>query len=161
MKHLARLLSLLILVSAGFFYAGCSKKDDNQSEEETQLNKLKSDQWTLTSAKDPSDRTSEYPGMKLTISGTFSEGGVYHYTSSATSWPSVSPWKKESDWKFQAGAVSNTIIRLADDQVMNYTLSNGDKTLTIAFTYPESGEGFNNGRTESVSGDWTFVFTRP
>lgn len=164
MKHLARLLSLLILVSAGFFYAGCSKSDSDPSEEETQLNKLKSDQWTLTSAKDPSDRTSEYPGMKLTIAGTFSEGGVYTYTSSvtpATSWPTVSPWKKSSDWKFQPGKISSQIVRIADGQVMDYNLSNSDKTLTIHFVYAGTGFNNNSGRVEEVEGDWTFVFTRP
>jgi hypothetical protein len=161
MKHLNRVFTLLILVSAFLSYTGCSKKDNNQSEEETQLNKLKSDQWTLTSAADPSDRTAEYPGMKLTISGNFSEGGTYQYTSTATSWPSVSPWKKDDSWKFQAGAVGSIIVRQADLQVMNYTLSNSDKTLTLNFVYPDSGPGFNNGRTESVAGNWTFVFTRP
>ena len=150
----------MILVSASLSYTGCSKDDNKQSEEETQLNKLKSDQWTLTSAADPSDRTAEYPGMKLTISGNFSEGGVYQYTSTATSWPSVSPWKKSDDWKFQPAAIGSGIVRQSDLQNMDYTLSNSDKTLTIHFTY--SGAGFNNaGRTKSVEGDWTFVFTRP
>jgi len=151
----------LILVSASFSYTGCKKDDDKQSEEEIQLGKLRSDQWTLVSAADPSDRTSEYPGMKLTISGNFSEGGTYQYTSTATSWPSVSPWKKDDSWKFQAGAVGSIIVRQSDLQVINYTLSNSDKTLTLNFVYPDSGPGFNNGRTESVAGNWTFVFTRP
>ena len=151
----------MILVSASFSYTGCKKDDDKQSEEEIQLGKLRSDQWTLVSAADPSDRTSEYPGMKLTISGNFSEGGTYQYTSTATSWPSVSPWKKDDSWKFQAGAVGSIIVRQSDLQVINYTLSNSDKTLTLNFVYPDSGPGFNNGRTESVAGNWTFVFTRP
>jgi hypothetical protein len=159
MKHLNRVLTLLILVSASLSYTGCKKDENKQSEEETQLNKLKSDQWTLTSAADPSDRTAEYPGMKLTITGNFSEGGTYHYTSTATSWPSVSPWKKEDDWKFQPSAIGSGIVRQSDLQNMDYTLSNSDKTLTIHFIY--AGPGFNNGRTESVEGDWTFVFTRP
>jgi hypothetical protein len=159
MKHLNRVFSLLILVSAALSFNGCKKDENKQSEEETQFNKLKSDQWTLTSAADPSDRTAEYPGMKLTISGNFSEGGTYHYTSTATSWPSVSPWRKEDDWKFQPAAISSGIVRQSDLQAMDYTLSNSDKTLTIHFTY--AGPGFNNGRAESVEGDWTFVFTRP
>lgn len=149
----------MILVSASFSYTGCKKDDDKQSEEQIQLGKLTSDQWTLTSASDPSDRTAEYPGMKLTISGNFSEGGTYQYTSTATSWPSVSPWKKSDNWKFQPSSIGSGIVRQSDLQDMDYTLSNSDKTLTIHFTY--SGAGFNNGRTESVEGDWTFVFTRP
>jgi hypothetical protein len=51
------------------------------------------------------------------------------------------------------------ITRLSDDQDMTYSLSNSDKQLSISFTY--SGEGFFNGRVETVEGPWTFVFTRP
>ncbi len=160
MNHLTRIFSLLILVSAGLLYSGCSGDDDpSKSEEEVQLDKLKVAQWTLQSANDGTDRTSEYPAMTLTFSGTFSAGGTYSYTSSATSWPSLSPWKKDDTWKFQAGSVTSTVVRLSDDQVMTYSLTNSDKQLSISFTY--SGPGFFNGRVESVDGPWTFVFTRP
>ncbi len=161
MKHVARLLSLLLLVSAGLFYASCSGGDGDKSEEEVQLDKLKST-WTLQSANDGTDRTDEYPGMTITIAGTFSTGGSYNYTSTATSWPSISPWKKDDAWKFKAGSVSNTIVRQSDLIEMSYALTNSDKTLTLNFIYPESGPGFlNSGRIESVEGNWTFVFTRP
>lgn len=137
---------------------GCDGGDDpEKSQEELQLDKLKST-WTLQSANDGTDRTDEYPGMTVTISGTFSAGGTYNYSSTATSWPSVSPWNDVDTWKFKAGNL-NAIVRQSDLQEMAYVLSNGDKTLTISFNY--QGPGFNNGRTESVTGDWDFVFTRP
>lgn len=159
MKHLARIFSLLLLVSAGLFFANCGGGDPSDtSEEETQLNKFKF-AWTLSSAGDPADRTDEYPGMTTTFSGTFVEGGTYNYTSSATDWPSVSPWKASGTWKFKSGAVASTIVRIDDNQEMSYVFSNNDKTLTISFDY--TGAGFNNGRVNSVDGDWTFVFTRP
>jgi hypothetical protein len=159
MKHLERILSLLILVSAGLFFANCGGDDpEGISEEETQLNKFKAT-WTLSSANDGQDRTTEYPGMTATFSGTFVAGGTYTYTSAATDWPSLSPWKKDGSWKFKGDAIGNTIVRLDDAQEMKYTFSNSDKTLTIEFTY--GGAGFNNGRVSSVEGDWTFVFTRP
>jgi len=158
MKHVARLFSLLILVSSGLFYVGCDGGDDPKSEEESQLDKLKAT-WTLQTANDGTDRTDEYPNMTVTISGTFSEGGIYNYSSVADSWPSVSPWNDIDTWKFKSGSVANSIIRQSDLQEMTYTLSNGDKTLEIAFNY--QGPGFNNGRTESVTGNWTFTFTRP
>jgi hypothetical protein len=163
MNHLTRIISLAVLVSVGLFYTGCDGGDDDEkSQEQIQLEKLVSSEWTLFSAKDPTDRTSEYPGMTLSISGTFaSEGGTYNYTSSATSWPSASPWDKESSWKFLTGSVGTKIIRLSDDQEMTYTLSNSDKQLTIAFIY-SSTTGFENvGRAASVSGNWEFIFTRP
>src|SRR6187551_3295413 len=110
MKHLERILSLLILVSAGLFFANCGGDDPAEiSEEETQLGKFKAT-WTLSSANDGQDRTSEYPGMTTTFSGTFVAGGTYNFASTATSWPSVSPWKANGTWKFKGDAVSNTIV---------------------------------------------------
>jgi hypothetical protein len=160
MNLLSRVLSLLLLVSAALLYTNCGGDDDpEKSVEEVQLDKLKAAQWTLLSANDGTDRTSEYPGMTLTISGTFSPGGSYSYTSNATSWPTLSPWNEVDTWKFKAGAEGNTIIRLSDSQEMTYTLANSDKQLTINFTY--SGGGFDNGRVEVVEGNWSFVFTRP
>jgi hypothetical protein len=138
----------------------CGGSDDpEKSEEEIQLDKLKAAQWTVLSVSDGTDRTSEYPGMMLTFSGTFSAGGTYEYSSAATSWPSVSPWNQADSWKFVGGSVGSKIIRLSDDVEMTYLLSNSDKQLSISFNY--TGPGFNNGRTETVEGDWVFTFTRP
>jgi hypothetical protein len=160
MNHLGKFFSLLILVSATVFFSNCGGSDDpEKSEEEIQLDKLKASPWTLLSASDGADRTSEYPGMTLTFAGTFSQGGTYNYTSSATSWPSVSPWKKDDTWKFVSGSAGNKIIRLADDKEMTYALTNSDKQLSISFNY--TGPGFNNGRVAVVEGDWVFTFTRP
>lgn len=161
MNHLTRILSLLILVSTTVFFTNCGGGDDpEKSEEEVQLDKLKAAQWTILSVTyDGGDKSADYPGMTLTLSGTFSEAGTYNYTSTATTWPSKSPWKKEDTWKFKPGSVGTTITRLSDDQDMTYTLSNSDKQLTISFQY--LGEGFINGRVETVEGPWTFVFTRP
>jgi len=161
MNHLTRIISCVILVSAGLFYTGCDGGGDEKPQEQIQLEKLVSSNWTLISAKDPTDRTAEYPGMTLSILGTFAaEGGTYSYTSNATSWPDFSPWKKDDSWKFQPGSVGNKIIRLSDDQEMTYTLSNSDKQLTLAFIY-SSTTGFDNGRVASVAGNWEFTFTRP
>jgi hypothetical protein len=74
MKYVARLLSLLILVSAGLFYASCDGGDDPQtSEEEQQLEKLKGTWNIQTVLNDGTDRTDEYPGMIVTVAGAFSE----------------------------------------------------------------------------------------
>ena len=160
MNLITRIFSLFLLVSAVVFFSSCGGGDDpEKSEEEIQLDKLKAGTWTLISASDGSDRTSEYPGMTLTYAGTFSAGGTYSYSSTATSWPSISPWEDEGTWKFVSGSVSSKFIRLSDDEEMTYTLSNSDKQLSISFNY--TGPGFNNGRVESVEGDWVFTFTRP
>ncbi len=164
MKHLAHILSLFVLVSAGLFFSSCGGNDPSStSEEETQLNKFKFT-WnissvTLAGATTP-NKTSEYPGMTTTFSGTFSAGGNYNYTSTATSWPSVSPWKANDTWKFKSSSIGNTIVRSDDGQEMGYSFSTDGKTLTINIDN-YTGTGYNNGRVTSVLGDWTFVFTRP
>ncbi|HMG94284.1 MAG TPA: hypothetical protein VK589_29695 [Chryseolinea sp.] len=160
MKYVARLLSLFILVSAGIFYASCDGSDDpEKSQEETQLDKLKGT-WNVQSVvNDATTRTDEYPGMTVAIAGTFTEGGTYNYTSDATSWPSVSPWKALDTWKFNAGSVGSVLVRQTDLVPITYTLSNSDKTLELRFDY--SGPGFNNTRVESVTGEWIFTFTKP
>ena len=161
MKHLSRLFYLLLLVSVAIFNSSCDNDDDpGKSEEELQLDKLKASTWQLISANDGTDRTDEYPGMTLTYSGSFSAGGTYSYTSTATSWPSASPWKQNDSWKFVAGSVNSKLIRLSDDTEMTYALSNSDKQLTLTFDY--AGPGFlNNGRIEEVEGTWVFTFERP
>jgi hypothetical protein len=160
MKHSSRIFCLLVLITVAVINSSCDGSDDpEKSEEELQLDKLKASQWTLISASDGTDRTTEYPGMTLTFSGTHSAGGTYEYTSSATSWPTVSPWNEADSWKFVSGSVSTKIIRLSDDTEMTYALTNSDKQLSLSFNY--TGPGFNNGRVESVEGDWVFTFTRP
>jgi hypothetical protein len=160
MNHLSRILTVLLIVSVGLLSFNCGGSDDpEKSEEEIQLEKLKAGPWSLLTANDGSDRTSEYPGMTLTFTGTFAAGGTYAYTSSATSWPSPSPWEDEGTWKFVSGSVGNKVVRLTDDVEMTYTLSNSDKQLSLVFNY--TGTGFSNGRTEEVEGTWTFTFTRP
>jgi hypothetical protein len=160
MNLLARIVYFLFFVSIAVVNSSCDGSDDpEKSEEEIQLDKLKASQWTLLSASDGTDRTSEYPGMTLTFTGSFSAGGTYAYTSSATDWPSASPWNDEDSWKFVSGSVSNKLIRLSDDTEMTYLLSNSDKQLSLSFNY--TGPGFNNARVEEVEGDWVFTFTRP
>lgn len=160
MNHLSRVFFLLLLVSVAVFSSSCDNDDGpGQTEEEIQLEKLKAATWQLTSANDGTDRTSEYPGMTLTYSGSFSVGGTYAYTSTATSWPSASPWKQNDSWKFVAGSVGSKLLRLSDDTEMTYALANSDKELTLSFDY--AGPGYNNGRVEEVEGHWVFTFTRP
>jgi len=138
--------------------AGACGSDDEKSEEEIQLNKLVG-AWTMASVdNDGVDRSDEYPGMKVTLSGNFTEGGKYNMASTASSWPDKSPWLANDTWKFDPAAISSIIVRHDDTLEMTYTLSNSDSNLTIEFDY--SGPGYNNGRTASVGGHWIFKFTR-
>lgn len=158
MKKGSGLLSIVCLLSLSLFFVSCGSDDPKTSEEETQLNKLKST-WTLQSvSNDGTDRTSEYPGMTLTISGTFTSGGLYNYSSASTNWPTLSPWKAIDTWKFKTDAISSTIIRQIDLIDMNYALSNNDNTLSLTFDY--TGTGYNNNRTQKTDGTWVFTFSK-
>ena len=161
MNHLSRILSLLLLVSAVIFFSNCDGSDDpEKTEEELQLDKFKAGQWTIQSVtNDGTDRTSEYPGMTLSYSGSYSPGGTYNFSSNATSWPTASPWEKTGTWKFVSTSVGSKITRLSDDVEMTYELTNSDKQLKLSFDY--AGPGFNNGRVSKVEGEWVFIFTRP
>lgn len=159
MKFVTKWISFIALAAVILVAGGCNGDDNEKSTEELQLDKLRGT-WTLVSAvNDGVDRTDEYPGMTVTISGTYASGGVYNYTSTATNWPSVSPWNATDTWKFKADAVSAIIVRQSDLQDMGYTLSNSDSRLAIEFVY--SGSGFNNGgRTSAVGGEWEFTFSK-
>jgi hypothetical protein len=166
MKHLARLLSLLLLVSAGAFFSNCGGGDDGgTSEEETQLNKLKAT-WELTSVTlegTPDDRF-DGADLTLTITGNFSEGGKYNY-SFATNGAQIdaSPFPESGKWRF-GSPLASSIIRLDSelnstyaDVEMGYSTDGTTLTLSIA---GYTGSNFVIGRTASVEGDWVFVFTK-
>lgn len=125
------------------------------SSEQSSLQKLLNT-WTLTSAiLDGTPRTSDFAGLVLTISGTFtSPGGTYTYSFTGTR-PNPSPWPASGTWKFDADPTLQ-IIRLDDGQKMNYSLENNDKQLIIQFNY--QGAGFAGGRIQEVAGNWEFVF---
>lgn len=158
MKFVSKWFPFVTLFAAMLVLTSCDGDDPEKSAEEVQLDKLRGE-WTMADVEnDGIDRSDEYPGLVINLTGTYTSGGTYSLASSATSWPSVSPWKASDTWKFDPAAISSRIVRQSDLQNMNYTLSNSDNTLTISFTY--SGPGFNNGRTESVGGQWTFTFSK-
>lgn len=167
MKHLARLLSLLLLVSAGAFFSNCGGDDDGgTSEEETQLAKLKGE-WTLTSVTYEGSPEDRFDGAELTlaVTGNFSAGGKYNYSFSTNGAQiDASPFPESGKWKF-GSPLTSSIVRLDselgsyDDIEMSYTVT--ETTLTLSFESPaESSFVIGNGRTASVEGSWVFEFTK-
>ena len=162
LKFAARALSLLILFIVATVYMGCTKDDeDKETEEQKQLTKLKG-VWTLVSANnDSDDRTDEFTGpLKLTIDGTYAEGGTYNYSFTGTR-PDPSPWPASGTWKFGTNK-STDIVRDpggVNELLMNYQVTDAD--LIISFNVPDGG-GWPGGssRIGSVSGDWTFTFSK-
>lgn len=158
MKIVLRMLSVLAVIVAAISFTRCD--DDNgggTSEEETQLNKLTA-AWNVSSVTlDDTDRTTDFPGLVLTISGTFDgTGSTYAYSFTGTR-PNPSPWPASGTWQFDANPNSQ-IVRLDDGQKINYTLASGDSQLTLEFNY--QGAGFAGSRVEEVAGNWQFVFTK-
>lgn len=159
MKLASRILSLLVLTTLAIFYISCDGGGgNNQSEEEKQFNKLKFN-WNLVSANDGTDRTNDFPNLKLTLSGTFAQGGTFQYSFTGTR-PTPSPWPASGTWEF-GGNPSTQIIRdpnSNDELDMTYEITND--VLVISFTVPENHPGWTGGRIESVSGNWIFTFKK-
>jgi hypothetical protein len=157
MKLITRFLSLTVLAAAALLYSGC--KDDGgetKSEEETELEAL-SKTWTLTAATlDGDSRLSDFTNVKLSLSGTFSPGGIYEYSFTGTM-PQPSPIPKSGKWKF--GSVGSQIIREPgagnENFPMHYTLSGN--TLTLTFDCEECE--YAGGRVSTVNGQWELTFT--
>lgn len=160
MKIIVKVLSLCLLVSAAIFYSGCGSSSHNSdSPEKVQLAKL-SKTWTLTSAKlDDVDRTSDFSGLTLTISGTYSKDGDTYTYSFQGHRPQPSPWPASGTWKFGANPATD-LVRLDDDPALALTYTVSDNSLDIKFNYPASAAGFAGSRTEQVSGNWDFTFSK-
>lgn len=160
MKITLKAYSLLILVAVAALQAGC-KKDDNDSKtvEQQQLEKLVFE-WTLQSAQDSQgDRTADFAGLVLHITGNYTgEGKVYNYSLTGQR-PNPSPWPESGVWKFGTDKTKD-IIRDpggVDEILMNYTVTGSDLILT--FEVPDGG-GWQGGRIKNVTGEWTFNFTK-
>ena len=166
MKIASRILSLLILVVITTIYTGCKKSDDDEkTEEQTQLEKLKG-VWTIVSANDGDDRTGDFiddvdPAvkMKLTLEGNYAEGGIYNYSLTGPR-PNPSPWPASGTWKFGTNKLAELIRDPNTGNELPMTYSVTDTDLIIEFTVPDGHQGWPGGRISSVSGQWTFTFTK-
>jgi len=160
MKIITKILSLCLLIGVALFNSGCGGgSHGTDSAEKVQLAKL-SKTWTLTSAKlDDVDRTSDFSGLALTISGTYSKDGDTYTYSFQGHRPQPSPWPATGTWKFGANP-STDLVRLDDSPPLALTYTVSDNSLEIKFNYPNSAAGFAGGRVEQVSGNWDFVFSK-
>ena len=169
MKIAFRSLSLLVLVVVITFYAGCKKNPENEdTEEKKQLEKLVGD-WTLVTANDGQDRTTDFINevpepdepLILHIEGAYSgEGKTYNYRFTGTR-PNPSPWPESGIWKF-GNPKSTQIIRDpggVNEIAMTYTVT--ETNLIISFTVPDGSAGWpGSSRVKNVIGDWEFTFEK-
>jgi hypothetical protein len=162
MKLATRILSLLVLAAFATFYMSCDGGGgDDQSEEQVQFNKLKSDWLVDKVLEDGDDRTLDFQGTTLTLEGNFVQGGSYLYSFEGPM-PDISPFPRTGSWRFGEDP-SSQIIRDQDENEldMTYEFSGDNNTLVIFLNVPEGHPGWGTtGRGKSVTGDWEFTFTK-
>lgn len=166
MKIASRILSLLILVSIAAFYSSCGREEKKKkTEEETQLGKVKG-VWTLVTANDGMDRTADFLDdggnpMKLTLDGKYVEDGTYQYSFTGHR-PDPSPWPVSGSWKFGTDKSTEIIRDPGTDSEVTMGYQVTENNLIFTFNVPEGSQGWpgGNSRTKSVSGDWTFTFSK-
>ncbi len=136
-------LSALMLMSCGDDDDAASVTDDpvEQTEEEKQLESLSASAWTMSGVTlDGADVDANFLGLVLTIKAdkTYSTNGSYDPV-----WP--------SSGTFTFGSDINTLTR---DDGVSMTIAVSETSLTITFTYSDSG-----GRIDGLPGDYVFSFT--
>lgn len=161
MKLLTRSLSLLTIVTLGFFFANCGGDGGEKStKQKTQLKKL-SKTWnlvsaTLTGVTGQPEQIGD--NFTLTIGGSYNSNnpdGPYAFAVSDTDSPS--PWAPNGTWEFvEINSGNSGTIQRDDEVVVTYSI-NSTGQLTLMFTFPEDAEGHPGTRAMEVSGQWTFV----
>lgn len=161
MKLATRILSLLVMIGLATFYISCDPGGgDDKSQEEKQLIAM-SGSWTLASATEDGVGRTDFLNLVLTISGTYAKDATYNYSFTGTR-PQPSPWPNPGTWKFGTNPLTELIRDPSTDKEIPMTYSVSGNTLTIEFNVPDGSSGWAGGasRAESVTGDWTFVFTK-
>lgn len=151
-----RVISFLAVAVVLSTYMGCKPKDpDPEPIADVQFDKLKKTWKISTVSRDGVDRTADYTGFQLVLSGT---KGTPPFSYTTTGRPSLSPWPASGTWEF-GSAVETQIIRYntIDDNELPITYTVTESTLTLTFNFPDNLEGYS--RTEEIQGPWIFTFT--
>jgi hypothetical protein len=161
MKLLARLLSLIVVLSITTLLMNCgSSSGEGKSEEETQLDKLKGI-WNLASASLDGTPRTDFEDVTMTITGTYAKAGTYSYSFTGN-FPEPSPWpiKTPGTFKFDQNNISTKLIRGGDNIVMDYTVSGSSMSLSFTCATCNYPGGAASGRVGEVNGEWVFSFTK-
>ena len=113
MKHLARILSLLILVSATLFIAACDGGDGNEpSEKEKQIDLLVGT-WKATAVTldgDPHPEFTEDIGNSTPFTITIAKSSSETMTYTTSQRPSLSPWNSGGILTFGTSVATLRIV---------------------------------------------------
>ena len=152
MKTLARILSLLILVSVTVFFAACDGGgEEGKSEKEAQIEKLVGT-WNAQSVIYETEASTDYDNFTITITKASSDAMTF--TTSGRPAGKLTPWDASGTFTF-GSPVASQLVR-GDGVTVTYTVSGTNLKMTLE-NY--SGTGYQ-GRTETVAGDWEFTFTK-
>jgi hypothetical protein len=145
---------VLFILTAMLLLSACSS-DETMSAQEKQLKKL-SATWVVTSASmDGTDYSAEYADFELTLSGS-TNSSVYAY--GVLGRPEISPWSSGGTWVFGTDVKSTLTRDSGADDATEIAYSVTDDQLTLSFSF--AGEGYHSGRISSVSGNWTYTFSK-
>lgn len=150
MKHISRILSLLIITSAVVFFNACDGGDDSgPSEKEQQIEKLVGT-WNATTVTLDGTPDTRFANFKLTI--TKASGDAMTWTAAGR--PNPSPWDASGSFTFGT-PVATQLVR--DDGItISYAADGNSLTMTIP-NY--TGQPYS-ARVSSVSGTWVFNMTK-
>ena len=149
-RLLKSMLTMLLVVTLGFT-SGCDDDDDpgtpvDSTEVTRVFNLLSSSEWQVSEVLvDDLDLSSIYPGLSLTYDeGTYtSENGGRIIESSGT-------------WVFTSTSAEQILL---DNEVEMDVLEISESSLVIGLVWTQNTLGLG-GRSESVSGNHVFTFTK-
>ncbi len=146
----------MVSVAVLMVYSSCGGGSDPAPPiTDVQLEKLRGT-WVIQSVQGPGgNRTSEFPGFSLTLTGT-NGNTTFNYT--AANRPALSPWPASGTFTFDDQSPEIAIIRNDPSPrpavLTAYRFLNNDSQLELEFDF--DGQGYT--RTKVVEGTWTFVF---
>jgi hypothetical protein len=154
MKHLSRIFTLLVLVSAGLFLSNCgSDGGDEKSPEDEQLALLVGT-WTINSAEFNNTSKPEFENATITITSGKT------FTFDAASAIAAGPWPSTGSFEFGTNITTQLTIIHPNGDSFPATYSVSGSALSIALTNYD-GEAYDHaGRVESVEGTWEFTLSK-
>lgn len=156
MKRYFKTVLAFSAIAALLTYSGCGPgSDPAPTEQEVQLEKLKTT-WTVTEVKlDNVSKLSDYTNFKLVVDGSITDGALTGGSYSTQGRPALSPWPSSGNWVFGTDPVTQ-ITRDPDKTAdkLDLTYSVTDTQLQVTFTFAREGYA----RTSNVKGQWVFTF---
>lgn len=160
MKKINYLFTSILLLSI-LAISGCKKDNDPGISAEAILLGKFAQTWSLNSMTFDGgfEYNADFNSLTLTI--TSAKG---YTTSNSPIYGPFSQGNSSGSWQF-VGEITDPnssafqVERSSDGLIMNVQLTDTNMTLNFNFI-DDDGDGVHDGRSEAVSGDWVFQFTR-